>query len=786
MNSGSVQILLVEDNSAHAGLIRRAFESRPESFQLCVAGSLCEARASIVNSPPDLAIVDVGLPDGSGMELLSDSRGESSFPVVMMTGFGDEKTAVDAIKAGASDYVVKSELALADMPHVAQRALREWEHRAARQRAEEALRESEKKYRHLVETSQDLIWKCDSEGRFTFLNKAWEKTHGYRIDEMLGRKFTDFQTTEVAARDMREFGRHMRGESITGFETWHVDKFGTEIALVFNAAPLLDQAGNIVGTQGTAYDVTERKKAEEELKEAKQAAEKANRAKSDFLANMSHEIRTPMTAILGYTELLLDPDASDAERDDYVRTIRRNGEALLGLINDILDLSKIEVGRMATERTACSPWHVLADVASLMAVRAKEKGLQLEIDYATPLPATIRTDPVRLRQILINLTGNAVKFTASGKVKITARLVRQPDDVNRLVFAVSDTGIGMTPDEMTRLYKPFTQADASTTRRFGGTGLGLAISKRLAELLGGDIEVQSQPEEGSTFTVFIDPGPLLGVPMLDSLEQAAPVQNHPAALDPSESLRGRILLAEDGLDNQRLIQLILQRAGLEVDLAEDGWAACQKVDLAEEQERPYELVLMDMQMPNMDGYNATRELRRRGYRGSIVALTANAMSGDRKRCLAAGCDDYLAKPIDRAGLLGAIVPHLTLTPSETPTVDAPAASLDKRPGLLESSKLSAQDRQELRQAFLERLTARADRIEEALNLRDGDRLTGEVHSLKGTAPLFGLEPIGELALSLEQRLRTGTPVDRIEEAVNELIGLCRETVATELGAPPVG
>jgi PAS domain S-box-containing protein len=733
-----------------------------------------------------LAIVDVDLPDGSGMELLSDSAGAVPFPLVMMTGFGDEKTAVDAIKAGALDYVVKSETTLADMPRMAQRALREWEHRQARQRAEEALRESESKYRDLVETSQDLIWKCDAEGRFTYLNKAWEKTHGYKIEEMLGRKFTDFQRPEVAARDIREFGRHLRGESVAGHETSHLHKRGNEIALVFNAVPLLDQAGNIIGAQGTAHDITERKKAEAELQEAKRAAEKANRAKSDFLANMSHEIRTPMTAILGYTELLLDPDASEAQRDDYVRTIRRNGGTLLGLIDDILDLSKIEVGQMATERLACSPWHLLADVASLMAVRAEEKGLQLEVDHATPLPATIHTDPVRLRQILINLTGNAVKFTASGQVKITARLVRRPDEVNRLVFAVSDTGIGMTPDEIARLFRPFTQADASTTRRFGGTGLGLAISKRLAELLGGDIEVESRPDEGSTFTVWIDPGPLSGVPMFDSPEEGISVKSDPATLCPSETLRGRILLAEDVLDSQRLIQLMLEGAGLEVGLAENGRAACEEIDRAEVEKRPYDLVLMDMQMPEMDGYDATRQLRRHGYRGSIVALTAHAMSGDRERCLAAGCDDYLAKPIDRAALLGAIKPHLSPQPSTPPANGTPTAALGEQPGLLDGSKLSPQDRHQLRRAFLQRLTARADQIEETLKVRDGDRLTGEVHSLQGTAPLFGLEPIGRLALSLEQQLRGGTPVEQIEEAIHELIGLCRETAETELGAPPFG
>jgi signal transduction histidine kinase/CheY-like chemotaxis protein len=392
------------------------------------------------------------------------------------------------------------------------------------------------------------------------------------------------------------------------------------------------------------------------LTHARDAAERLMAAKSDFLANMSHEIRTPMTAILGHIELIADGEIPPAQRDDHVQTIRRNGEHLLALINNILDLSKIDATRLNVRQVPCSVADVVRDVVQLMEVTSGAKGLPLTVEYTTAIPKTIRTDPTRLRQILLNLVGNAIKFTDHGHVAV--RVSCHPvGQCGVILFRVEDTGIGMSAAQQHQIFEPFYQADSSMSRSYGGTGLGLAISSRFAELLGGGIDVRSTEGRGSTFSLRIETGLLLGIPMLepDELHASVPSRRPNDAPKPCE---GRILLAEDGVDNQRLIRFMLKRGGYEVDLAENGRTALEKVSAAQSGGTPYDLVLMDMQMPIMDGYEATRELRRSGLSTPIVALTAHAMADDRSKCLAAGCDDYASKPVKREQLLELVRLHI--------------------------------------------------------------------------------------------------------------------------------
>ncbi|MFH1749255.1 MAG: response regulator [Planctomycetota bacterium] len=392
-----------------------------------------------------------------------------------------------------------------------------------------------------------------------------------------------------------------------------------------------------------------------DLAAARDAAEAANRSKSTFLANMSHEIRTPMTAILGFAEQLVQPGLSELERTDAIATINRNGQHLLEIINDILDISKIEAGRMTVEHIASSPCQIVADVASLVQVRADEKGLTFNTEYIGAVPEEIKTDPTRLRQILINLIGNAIKFTKEGGIRLIVSYVGN-GYTQYMQFDVLDTGVGMTAEQAAKLFRPFTQADDSTTRKFGGTGLGLAIGKHFAKLLGGDVTVvESRVGVGTRFRATVAAGPLDAAKLVEAPNNTLRPARTGQASTPDASadlLSGlRILLAEDSPDNQQLISFILKKAGAEVTVAENGKIAAELALAASAEDHPYDVILMDMQMPVMDGYAAAGMLRRGGYTGPIIALTAYAMEGDRKKCIQAGCDDHATKPIDRDVLL---------------------------------------------------------------------------------------------------------------------------------------
>jgi CheY-like chemotaxis protein len=363
-----------------------------------------------------------------------------------------------------------------------------------------------------------------------------------------------------------------------------------------------------------------------------------------------------MTAILGYSDLLRER-LTDPRDHEALDAIRRNGDYLLAIINDILDLSKIESGRLDVECIPCSPAQLAREVISMVRARADEKRLSLSLEFNGSIPARIDSDPLRLRQVLVNLLGNAVKFTSTGEVRL---VVRAAD--GELLFHVVDTGIGMAADHIDRIFQPFTQADASMTRRYGGTGLGLAISKRLTEMLGGQLTVESKLGKGSTFRLAIPHNEQSMVAPADSIPEVPSLQTiGPSAETGNIKLPGRILLADDGPDNRRLLAFILRHAGADVTIAENGQQAMELALAGEREAKPFDVVLMDMQMPILDGYGATEMLRSLGYTRPIIALTAHAMTGDREKCLKAGCTDYATKPIDRLQLLAQIGRHMAST-----------------------------------------------------------------------------------------------------------------------------
>jgi len=570
--------------------------------------------------------------------------------------------------------------------------------RLLREKAEQHQR-SEECYRSLVENIDMGITLIDRDYFILTVNSCQCRLFKTSPEALIGKKcYREFEKRESPCN-------HCPGAKAIAAGRPHeaeivgVRDDGSRFDARIHAYPIFDNGGDANGFIELVENVTERKKSEKALKdyalaleaanktleECSSAAHAATRAKSEFLANMSHEIRTPLTAILGYADLLIESLARE-EDCQFITTIKRNGEYLLSIINDILDLSKIEAGRLDVEHVACSTSRLFAEVDAMMSVSAEGKGLRLRIDNDGPLPEIIISDPVRLRQILINLIGNAIKFTETGEVSVTARLLKDPLKESKLQVDVTDTGIGMSPEQVNRLFQPFAQADNSTTRRFGGTGLGLTISRRLAVMLGGDITVQSVPGAGSTFRLVVGVGSLQGIRFFDKLSA---VHGRSAEMTtPSKiKLHGRILLAEDGPDNQRLISFVLRKAGAEVVVAQNGQEAVDLV-LAEQTpadasqndgkaRRPFDLILMDVQMPVMDGHEATRRLRDEGYEGPIIALTAHAMPQDITKSLNAGCDLHLSKPIDRDVLLMTIAQRLQIRSSANDTTNgtSPAAPL---------------------------------------------------------------------------------------------------------------
>ena len=547
-----------------------------------------------------------------------------------------------------------------------------------------------------------------------------------------------------------------------------------------------DRDGQVTGLFGTVMDVTAAIEREEALQLAQERAEAASRSKSEFLANMSHEIRTPLTAILGYTDLLRDEAIRQGAPDEQLQsmgTIRRAGEHLLSVINDILDLSKIEAGRMAIEHVEMDLPRVLFDVDSLMRSRAAQKGVQLHTRLLTPIPERMLSDPTRVRQILMNLIGNAAKFTSHGHIDIQVDQTTL-DGAPAVRIAIVDTGPGMTPEQAATLFQPFVQADTSVTRKHGGTGLGLTISRRLASLMGGDVQlVQSTLGEGSTFAVML---PLLAVDGTRQVEDlhacvsASPTLTETGAY--AVALQGRILLAEDGEDNQLLISHHLRKAGAVVVVAEHGQRALDLILEANAAGSPFGLLVTDMQMPEMDGYTLARTLRAQNNSIPIVALTAHAMAEDRQKCLDAGCDDYATKPIDRGALIATCARWMQMTADHPVT----AATIDIfPPPTLYSEMRDDPDFTELVDAFIAGLPAKIARLEQAY--RDGalHDLARFAHQLKGAAGGYGYPSISLAARDVEAHSKARVTADGtfdpgvdLAEAVSVLLDQCYLAVRT--------
>lgn len=516
---------------------------------------------------------------------------------------------------------------------------------------DEAMRELRARERAIDAAS--IVAITDLKGRITYANDMFCQLSGYSHEELIG---ANHRILNSGLHD-KVFFKSMYATIASG-NIWRGEirnraKDGSYYWVDTMIVPMRNSSGSLAGYMSLRIDITEKHESKRKLEEARTQAEAASKAKSDFLANMSHEIRTPITAILGYADLLCFDDfiSDTSQAREAARVISSNGRHLLAVINDILDVSKVEAGRLDIERVRFSPYKLVADSVALVMPRATERGLSIKVEYITSTPVMIESDPTRVRQVLLNLLTNALKFTESGGIEVVVSCDKESETMQ---IVVKDTGVGMTPEqlELVRRFEPFSQADGSTTRRFGGTGLGLRISHSLASMLGGGLRVDSEYKAGTSVTFTFSTGTLAGIQFAERPESASdpacPTAANAASGEGPALTGRRVLLVEDGPDNQRLIRFYLAKAGAEVEIAENGRVA---VDVIASGGNRFDLIVMDMQMPELDGYGATRELRRMRCATPIVALTAHAMDGDRQRCLDAGCDEYLTKPIDRSRLI---------------------------------------------------------------------------------------------------------------------------------------
>lgn len=503
----------------------------------------------------------------------------------------------------------------------------------------------------VIENLPNMVFVKDArELRFVRFNKAGEELLGYSRDDLLGKNDFDFFPQHQAEHFIREDRKVLESKNLADIPQESImTRKGQERILHTRKIPIIDQSGVPVFLLGISEDITDKIQFERQREKEEQArshaervaraAEAANNAKSLFVANMSHEIRTPLGVVLGFTNLLAQGDLSPEARAQYSAIILRNGQVLTKLIDDILDLSKIEAGFFNVEVAETSLPSLIGEIQTLMRPRASEKGLEFNIITDPDMPKVIRTDPNRLRQILVNIVGNAVKFTERGQVELKV----QQDAAGTIRFTVNDTGIGILPEHAERLFAWFTQADATTTRRYGGTGLGLALSRKLARALGGDVNLMASSNRGSQFVITV------ASDLSKSKHKYEVVTEKPMERI-KDSLKGlEVLLVDDSADNRALVEVLLSREHAKVDCAQNGREG---VDMAIRNH--YDVILMDVQMPVLDGIEATREIRRRGLSTPIIALTAHAMTEERDRTLAAGCNAHLTKPIDTTRLLNTV------------------------------------------------------------------------------------------------------------------------------------
>ena len=660
----------------------------------------------------------------------------------------------------------------------------------SRRDAEHELRLSEARLAAILEVALDCVITIDEHGRILEFNPAAESTFGISRSEALGQQMADL----IVPPELRDAHREGMAHFLATGEGPVLDtrlqlpaqrsdgsSFPAEVAI---------HAIEIDGVHVfTAYlrDITESQATQAALERARDEAEAANRAKSEFLAHMSHEIRTPLTAIVGYSNLLQDSGPTNPEVSEWVEHVRRNSDYLLSLVNGVLDFSKIEAGQLTVEHHDLDITALIADIDALFHPIAAEKMLGFRVSYCDQLPFSINTDGTKLKQVLVNLVSNAVKFTEVGGVLVSVTAEDQGGEVT-LRIDVADTGPGIDPHSVERVFDPFTREHTTEVNAVEGSGLGLSIARHYARALGGDVLVESALGQGSRFSLLLPVGRIEASAWADVNQQLRALRDVSGVTTAIQSLHDRrLLVVDDNKDNRLIVRHMLESAGAEVLEATNGQLALEILLDGPE----FDAVLMDMQMPVMDGYTAVRTLREKGHDAIIVALTAFAMVGDRDRCLDAGCDGYLPKPVIAASLFGELERLLGVSPSDlTDSTERPVARVESERSReaphpsgasLTSTRTHEPGFKPLLDAFLATLPASASRLREAVAANDNEQARSICHQLKGTGTSYGFPELTDAARACEEPLRSGASLNSLRAGLDLL-----QELLSQIAAAPDG
>jgi PAS domain S-box-containing protein len=785
-------ILMVDDNPAKRLALKAVL--LPLGYSIVEADSGLAALRCVMAQDFAVILLDVLMPIMDGFEtaaLIRQRRQSEATPIIFITAHGrDEIANPDLYAEGAVDFIFAPV-----PPHELRAKVKAFAHLfiKAEELATQAreVQASADRLRLLTEAAPIGIFQTDEEGRYVYTNPRWTEMTGIAPKDATGRTWDTIIHSEEHAGLIAELPDGVVEQTQLRHRYEILDPDSDPRIVVVTSKSIPGNDGESAGWVGTVADVTAEAGAEAAMSDARDKATEASRLKSDFLANMSHEIRTPMNGVIGMTELLLETDLDTRQRD-YAQTVRNSGEALLTIINNILDFSKVEAGMLEIEDIEFGLRTIVGDVVDLLGGPAKAKGLELVATVESSVPAVVSGDPGRLRQVLTNLIGNAIKFTESGEILVRAialepgaddvpmasglqgwcvRFECEPRCTATLVrFEVSDTGDGIAPNKLATIFQPFVQADTSTSRRYGGTGLGLAISGQLVALMGGDCGVSSRLGEGSTFwfTICVHGA---GHPVDDlqrtpserraSVRVVTPIAVATSGTSSANERVGRLLLVEDDLINQKVAVAMLSSAGYEVDTVLDGAAAVRSAAT-----QSYDTILMDCQMPELNGYQATAAIRAQegsGRHTPIIAMTAGARREDRERCLAAGMDSYLAKPVSKDALLALVARSLNRGPA--PTVPMPvgrisADELTIDPAVFDELRVLGQGAQkeflaELVEQFGVETEPLLVQLRESLESGDAAAVGRIAHSIKGSSAQLGGRRLASSCDRLERRASAG-------------------------------